>query len=180
MPFSFVLETSAFLSAFRDEVADEPELTRLINFALWTGMRTNEVANAQWSDADLDRRTITVQNKIGFQTKSRVSRMVPVNPQLHAMLAGMKSHGVRPDDRLFKMSYWTFGKKFSKAVRRAKLNGKVSVHTLRHTFASHLAMQGVDLASIQQIIGHHDVTVTMVDAHLSPERLVKTIERPPF
>jgi integrase/recombinase XerD len=96
------------------------------------------------------------------------------------MLAGMKSHGVRPDDRLFKMSYWTFGKKFSKAVRRTKLAGKVSVHTLRHTFASHLAMQGVDLASIQQILGHHDVTVTMVYTHLSPEHLAKTVERLPY
>lgn len=164
----------------RNAVCEDPELLRIINFALWTGMRRNEIINLQWSDIDMDRRTITIQNKIGFQTKSLRSRMVPVNPHLHTMLAGMKSHGIRPDQRVFTASYSAFGKKFLKAVKRAELDGKVSLHTLRHTFASHLVMAGVDLASIQEILGHHDVSVTMIYAHVAPGHLAKTVERLPY
>jgi site-specific recombinase XerD len=75
--------------------------------------------------------------------------------------------------------YWSAGKCFLRAVREAKLDGKVSLDTLYYTFTSHLVRQGVDLASIQEILGHFDVTVTMIYAHLAPGHLAKTVEKLP-
>jgi integrase len=50
-------------------------------------------------------------------------------------------------------------------------------HDLRHTFGSHLVMQGVDLRTVQQVMGHKDIGMTMRYSHLSPEYVQKTIER---
>ena len=52
-------------------------------------------------------------------------------------------------------------------TRRAKIDG-VSWHTLRHTFASWLVMRGVPLRAVQELLGHHDMKMTMRYAHLAP------------
>jgi integrase len=174
-----------FLSAeeidrLRQEIEEDTELLQFVNFALWTGMRRDEIVTLEWSEVDLERRVITVRNKAGFRTKSRKSRTVPISPSLHEMLVAMKAASRKSGHRVFEINYWSVGKRFLRAVRAAKLEGKVSLHTLRHTFASHLVMQGVDLASIQEILGHFDVTVTMIYAHLSPGHLARTVEKLPY
>ena len=103
-----------------------------------------------------------------------------MNTQLREMLLGMKSSTTKPDDKVFSVTYWTLGKKFLRATRAAKLHGDVTFHTRRHTFASHLVMQGVDLLSIQEILGHFDVTVTQIYTHLSPEHLAETTGKLPY
>ena len=57
-------------------------------------------------------------------------------------------------------AFWT-------AVRRAGLSG-VSFHTTRHTFASRLVMRGVDLKTVQELVGHKHITMTLKYAHLAP------------
>ncbi|MBN2320263.1 MAG: tyrosine-type recombinase/integrase [Acidobacteria bacterium] len=57
---------------------------------------------------------------------------------------------------------------FERAVKAAKLKG-VNFHTLRHTAASHLVMSGVDLATVQEIMRHKTITMTLRYAHLAPE-----------
>jgi integrase len=168
------------IARLRDEIEDDAELLNVVDAALWTGMRRNEIVTLQWSDIDLDRNVITVQNKIGFRTKSRKSRAIPINSMLREELITMKSQKPQPADRVFKLNYWSLGKRFLRATKAAKLQGNVTFHTLRHTFASHLVMQGVDLASIQEILGHFDVSVTMIYSHLSPGHLAKTVEKLPY
>lgn len=168
------------IARLRQEIEEDAELLRVVNAGLWTGMRRNEIVSLQWSDVDLDQNLITVRNRTGFRTKSRKSRAIPICEPLRHMLIAMKPPKAAPSDRVFAITYWVLGKRFLRAVRAAKLPDYVTFHTLRHTFASHLVMNGVDLASIQEILGHFDVTVTMIYSHLSPGHLADTVRKLPY
>jgi len=62
-------------------------------------------------------------------------------------------------------------------IRIAKLNEKLHFHSLRHTFASWLAQDGVSLYELQRLLGHSDIAVTEVYSHLQPEQLHSTVYR---
>ena len=51
------------------------------------------------------------------------------------------------------------------------------LHTLRHTYASHLVMNGVDLPTVQRLMGHSDIQTTMIYAHLAPDHLVDAVNK---
>jgi len=170
----------AEIQMLREAIGDDTDLRRVVDFALWMGLRRDEIVHLQWSDIDLERQTVTVQNKDGFRTKSGKSRVVPMNAPLAAMMTEMQAAPHASDDRVFNVNYWTLGQDFRKAVKRSGFDGRVSLHTLRHSFASHLIMAGVDLRSVQEMLGHHDVSVTMIYSHLSPGHLAKTVEKLPY
>jgi integrase len=168
------------INELRNAIGENVTLRRIVDFALWTGLRRDEIVHLQWSDISFDRMTITVQNKDGFRTKSGKSRVVPVNAPLATMLEAMRLASGKMDDSVFNVNYWTLGNHFREAVKRAGLDSHISLHTLRHTFASHLIMAGVDLRSVQEMLGHHAVSVTMIYSHLSPDHLAKTVEKLPY
>src|SRR3990172_647614 len=65
---------------------------------------------------------------------------------------------------------------FLSALRRAGIKD-FRFHDLRHTFGSHMVMQGVDLKTVQQVMGHKDIKMTMRYSHLSPEYVQEAMER---
>jgi site-specific recombinase XerD len=68
---------------------------------------------------------------------------------------------------------------FENAVKRVGI-AHVRFHDLRHTFASHLVMGGVDIRTVQELLGHKDIRVTMRYAHLAPDHMrnaVKVLDR---
>jgi site-specific recombinase XerD len=172
----------AEITRLREAIGDNVALRRVVDLALWTGLRRNELVHLQWADISFEQLTITVQNKEeeGFRTKSGKSRVVPINAPLAAMLREL--HGVphTATDRVLNVNYWTVGNHFREAAKRAGLGSHLTLHILRHSFASHLIMAGVDLRSVQEMLGHHDVSVTMIYSHLSPGHLAKTVEKLPY
>ena len=88
----------------------------------------------------------------------------------------MCSH--RPANELFlgrggkKLSRKTVWKTFKRLALAAGLEGKV--HTLRHSFATHMLQGGADLRSVQELLGHADIGTTQIYTHVSQEMLRKT------
>jgi integrase len=69
-------------------------------------------------------------------------------------------------------------KHFAELLKILGMQG--TLHDLRHTFASHLAMQGVPIPVIKELLGHSDISTTMIYAHLSPEIHKKAVDKLPF
>jgi integron integrase len=65
-----------------------------------------------------------------------------------------------------------------RAVRRAKLTKRVSSHTFRHSFATHLLQANYDIRTIQTLLGHSDVRTTMIYTHCVPSRTLKEVKSP--
>ncbi|MGD8319426.1 MAG: site-specific tyrosine recombinase XerD [Gemmatimonadota bacterium] len=144
-----------------------------------TGMRVSELAELSLGALDLDEAFLTVFGK------GSKERLVPVGaPALRAL--GRYLREVRPrldrgggkaQGRVFlnargtplsRVAVWALVKK---AARRAGITRKVSPHTLRHTFATHLLEGGADLAAVQELLGHADISTTQIYTHVDREYL---------
>ena len=69
-------------------------------------------------------------------------------------------------------------KRFAALLKRLGMKG--TLHDLRHTFASHLAMEGVPIPVIKELLGHSSISTTMMYAHLSPEIHRAAVDKLPF
>ncbi|MDX9859216.1 MAG: tyrosine-type recombinase/integrase [candidate division Zixibacteria bacterium] len=149
-----------------------------------TGLRLGELTNLQWGDIDLARKVLKVQQKVDWTPKAG-ERQIPLNNGMCRLLKEIKPPKVRSDAYVFtRRDGKKLGGKLRAALestaRRAGLRDITKVHTLRHTFASHLVMKGVDLPTVQRLLGHSDIQTTMIYAHLAPEHLVGAIQKLEF
>lgn len=157
------------------ESAKEP-LKTAIMILVYTGLRRDELYNLRWRDVDLKNRIITVKPYGDFSTKSKKIRSIPMAAKLFEHLKSMKKvteYVCRPYKS--ELRFW---KQFKKLLRELKIKG--TLHDLRHTFASHLAMAGVPVPVIKELLGHADITTTMIYAHLSPSLYKSEIEKLKF
>jgi len=127
----------------------------LVIMALNTGLRRGELKNLKWKDMDMERGLIYV-----LQTKSGEPREIPINGILRATIEKLHREG----QRLFDTT--NLRKLYEKAVNNSQLED-VNFHMLRHTFASHLVMAGIDLMTVKELLGHATLDMTMRYAHLS-------------
>jgi integrase len=145
--------------------ACNPEIRPIVITALNTGMRKREILNLKWDNVDLKHGFILLE-----MTKNGERKEVPINNTLRRTLQSIPRHidiqHLFYDPRTDK-PYQDIKKSFSKAVRIAKL-ADFRFHDLRHTFASHLVMSGVDITTVKELLGHKSLTMTLRYAHLSP------------
>lgn len=144
----------------------------IIVTAINTGMRKSELQNLLWSDIDFKNKRITIVN-----SKNNESRIIPMNQtiikELQKLNKKSKSTYVFSDKNGNPSG--DIKKSFLKALSKAKIKD-FRFHDLRHTFGSYLVMQGVDLKTVQQMMGHKDIRMTMRYSHLSPEHMQKAVE----
>lgn len=140
------------------------------------GLRADEVIRADVGDLDFDSETIRVTGK-GSKT-----RVLPVGePAQRALRRYLETarYALDPGEEraLFvsrrgrRLSTSDVRRRLEKWVREAAVAGRVSPHTLRHSFATHLLEGGADLRSIQELLGHSSVSTTQVYTRVEPSRL---------
>jgi integrase len=144
---------------------DHPEHLAEVEIALHTGMRRGEQFGCDWSGVDLDRRVLTIP-----RSKHGEKRRVYLNDDAAAFqLLWPFSEGKGNVFAHLYNSSKTIGPRgwFKVALANAGI-ANFHWHDLRHTFASRLLMAGVDIRTVQELMGHKTIQVTMRYAHLVP------------
>jgi len=145
---------------------------KIVMFALNTGMRRSEIFNLKWSDIDFANRRILVT-----KSKNNEQRIIPMNETVFEILNELRKKA----NSIFVFpgkngQLKTVKTGFTKAVKRAGIKD-FRFHDLRHTFASRLVMAGVDIRTVQQLMGHKDIRMTMRYSHLSDMHLKEAVRK---
>lgn len=147
-----------------------PWVHNIVLFALHTGMRQGEILSLKWSEVDFKRRTATL-----LKTKNGHRRTAPLNRTVMELLAQVgkvrsitgyvftTEHGMKVDASNLRRA-------FTLAKKKAGVED-FRFHDLRHTFATRLVQQGVELYVVKELMGHKSITMTMRYAHHNPESL---------
>lgn len=132
------------------------------------GLRVSEVVSLRLSDLDSRRMVIRVE-----QSKGRKDRYVPLSAALLPILR-QYYRAARPNEWLFPgqdpelpLSRASVEKVFKKTRDRAGITKNVTVHSLRHSFATHLLEKGVDIRTIQRLLGHRCLSSTQIYTHVA-------------
>jgi integrase/recombinase XerD len=140
----------------------------LLTFAYAGGLRMNELRLIKISDVDMQRRQIHIRHG-----KGRKQRCVALSQLLTAKLPLYLSK-VKPQLYLFEgltpgqpMGQRSIQYIISEALPKTSIQKQVSMHTLRHSFATHLLEDGVDIHTIQHLLGHADLIQTLVYLHVA-------------
>jgi integrase len=142
----------------------------MVVVALNTGLRRGELTSIVWEDVDMERKQITV--RAGY-AKSRKARRLPMNSEVFEELNSWQKK-VEEGGRVF--PFVDAKRAWTALLSDAKIQN-FRWHDMRHDFASRLAMAGVDLYTISELLGHADLTMTKRYAHLAPEHKAAAVEK---
>lgn len=144
----------------------------IVIMALNTGMRKGEILSLKWENVDLKHGFILLD-----KTKNGERREIPINGTLRATLQALPRRLDVPyvfyDPNTGK-PYQDIKRSFNTALRKAGIRD-FHFHDLRHTFASHLVMTGIDLTTVSRLLGHKSLTMTLRYSHLAPKHLVNAV-----
>lgn len=142
-----------------------------------TGLRVSELINTRLNDVNLEigyLKTLGKGNKermvpVGSTARERIKQYLFANR--HRLLRGKESTYLfvgRSGKRLTRQWFWKIIRKYAK---RSGITKRITPHSLRHSFASHLLERGADLRSVQMMLGHSDISSTQIYTHVTRERL---------
>ena len=144
-------------------------LRPIVLTSIHTGFRMGETLSLRWKDIDLKERRILIET-----TKNNERRVVPISDTLCGVLKSLPVH--LGTDLVFpEVTGLQLTVAFRRACKRAGIKD-FRFHDLRHSFASYLTMVGVNLRTVQTLLGHKDLRMTMRYSHLSPEHLREAIQ----
>jgi site-specific recombinase XerD len=136
------------------------------------GLRRSEVINIRLPDLDTARGTLHIR-----EGKGNVDRMVPISPKIWEKIRSyIKSY--KPSEYLFegqsggKYSVESVYNVFKKSLRNSGIKKDVGIHSLRHSYATHLHEGGLDIRFIQELLGHKSTRTTEIYTHVSRRDLL--------
>jgi len=148
-----------------------------------SGMRVSELISLNMGDVDI------ADGSVRCFGKGSKERIVPIHPRAAGAIKEYVDK-VRPEllrddsqralflnkrgDRLTRQGLW---QKLKEYAKQAGLEKGITPHTLRHSFATHMLSGGADLRSVQEMLGHANISTTQIYTHLTSEHVRKTYER---
>jgi len=163
--------------------AESKRDTAMLQLLYATGMRVSELVALNLDDID------TGEGFVRCLGKGKKERLIPIHQQAAQAVAEYLA-GTRPQwqpaendpalflnrrgERLTRQGLWQILKGHAQA---AGLETQVTPHTLRHSFATHMLSGGADLRSVQELLGHANISTTQVYTHLTSEHVRRTFER---
>jgi integrase len=151
------------------EKATNPDWLRpLLIAALHTGMRRGELLNLTWRDVDFARGLVRIE-----RSKNGEKRSIPASATLLVTLKAIRVRDI--SGHVFARSVRSVRVAFEATVKKAGIEN-FHFHDLRHTFATRLVQNGVDLYKVKELLGHKSITMTMRYSHHYPESLRSSVE----
>ncbi len=142
-----------------------------------TGVRVSELINLKMSQVNLNQGVIRIVGKgdrerlipMGDEAQDWVKEFVN-GPRVEILLERQTDYlfPTRRGDRMTRQAFWHIIKRYAK---KAGVKKKLSPHTVRHAFATHLLNNGADLRVVQLLLGHSDVSTTQIYTHVARERM---------
>lgn len=142
-----------------------------------TGLRVSEVVNLKLQDIDLSEDIIRIFGKgskerivpIGDYAKKYLEEYIYMHRSL--MLKKEKCEYIFLNNHGKKLTRQALFKIIKKQAKDKGINKEITPHTLRHSFATHMLKNGADLRTIQELLGHSDISTTQIYTHISNEEL---------
>lgn len=143
----------------------------ILMFLYYTGIRLDELVNLKWEDIDFKRDTIHLK-----VTKGSKDRVLFLHEKLKNFII---SFNLKKEGLIFISN---LGKKYNKrtiqvivknTAKKAGIKKKVTPHTLRHSFATHLLEGGADIRHIQKLLGHSNLQTTQIYTHVANKDIKK-------
>lgn len=153
-----------------------PKHRLLLLLGYGSGLRLSELVHLEWRDIQFEEHQIMVRSGKGNKDR-RV--MLP-----YVLLEALRHYKLAQDSSTYVFQGQYAGEPYSprsvqavmgQAVKRAGLEKRATVHTLRHSFATHLLEHGTDLRYIQTLLGHSSVKTTMIYTHVQPSKMKKLV-----
>ena len=138
------------------------------------GLRGQEVINLKISDVDFERMTIHIR-----QTKYKKDRIVPLS---QAMAIGLKKYLAAENPHLWLFNGKDTSGKYSvrglswvmrENLKKTSITKDVNLHSLRHSYATHLLEEGLNIVTLKELLGHAEITTTMIYLHVAQCELIK-------
>ncbi len=170
-------EVDAFLQAARTSI-----LYPVFYTFLKTGMRKGELINLEWTDVDFTRKRLRIINKENYSPKWYKERYIPFDDKLAEILQSVykASHRYVFPNKRGRARDNNLLREVQRIARKAGIQKHITLHMLRHTYASHLVMAGESLTTIKALLGHSDFQTTLRYAHLSPDHLSSAVTKLPY
>jgi len=159
------------------ELFSAPKLLKqriVLSLIYSAGLRGQEVINLKIADVDFERMTIHIR-----QTKYKKDRILPLSP---TMAIGLKKYlkaenphiwlfnGKQPDS---KYSMRGLSWIMRENLKKTSISKSVNLHSLRHTYATHLLEEGLNIVTLKELLGHAEITTTMIYLHVAQCKHIK-------
>lgn len=168
-------ETEKLLNSFDDSVIGIRD-SLILELLYSTGIRVGEIVNIKYKDIDFSNKTIKITGKgnkdrivyFGTRCSNLIDKYIN-NCYIKLNINNLEYLIISKTGK--KISDREIRKIVDTAAIKSGLNFKISPHVLRHTFASHMLLDGADLRSVQELLGHENISTTQIYTHISNEHI---------